>query len=107
MGVRARECAAQSWRALPCFIFWAGPGLIPHLPRGLSGAHIEGDRGPAALRRKTGGPLHQAWEGLRCGGQSGPVHSTEGCPGSVGLTTLFPEGVPRGVWHLTPEPTEP
>lgn len=43
VGVRARECTAQSRRALPCFIFWAGPGLIPHLPRGLSGAHTEGD----------------------------------------------------------------
>lgn len=28
-GVRAPGCTAQSWRALPCFIVWAGPSLIP------------------------------------------------------------------------------
>lgn len=28
-GVGAPGCTARSWRALPCFIVWAGPGLIP------------------------------------------------------------------------------
>lgn len=57
MGVRARDCTEQRWRALPCFIFWAGPGLIPYLPRGLSGAHTEGDGALLHWGGKQGGPV--------------------------------------------------
>lgn len=43
----------QSCRALPCFIVWAGPDLIPRLHYGLSGAHIEG---PCCVGREAGRP---------------------------------------------------
>lgn len=67
--------AAQSWRALPCFIVWAGPNLIPLSASWTKWGPHSGERGPAALGGKQGGPLHQTWEGPRCGVQSGTKRS--------------------------------
>lgn len=107
-GGRAHGCTARGWRALPCFTVWAGPGLIPLLPPGLSGAHAEADRGPAALGREAGRPSPP---GLGRASVWGPVRHRPLQGGMVPrlCETDHPssEGVSGGVWHPAPAPTKP
>lgn len=89
-----------------CFIVWAGPSLIPHLPPGLSGAHREEDRGPRTGRRQ-GGPLHQAVKGRVLGPVRQGVPREGWCSGSVSLDSPLPRGCVWRCVHQLLSPQSP
>ena len=101
-GVGAPGCTAWSWRALPCFTVWAGPGLIPPSASWTKWGPHGGRQGPCCDGEEDREALS-----TRRGKGFGVGSSQAGILRLCGCDHPSPEGVSGGVWHPASEPTKP